>query len=152
MPSQNRFHGALCLVEGCGKPAICQFRCRSHYDRWRRTGTVEPQIQAKGSWSKTKQGYLENGSNGEKTQLHRYKAELALGKPLPDGAEVHHLNGDRTDNRPCNLVVCPNRAYHMLLESRQWFLGWDGPKPVPYGGLPKGAPLPRSERFKKLEV
>lgn len=41
------------------------------------------------------------------------------GKPLPDGCEIHHVNGDSLDNRACNLVVCPSTAYHRLLHRRQ---------------------------------
>ena len=41
-----------------------------------------------------------------------------LGKALPTGAEVHHVNENRADNRHENLVVCPNKAYHKLLHVR----------------------------------
>lgn len=46
---------------------------------------------------------------------HVRVAEAALGKPLPKGAEVHHVNGNGRDNRNCNLVICQDRAYHKLL-------------------------------------
>lgn len=49
---------------------------------------------------------------------HRLVAERALGKPLPDSCEVHHINGDRQDNRPENLVVCEDCVYHQLIEHR----------------------------------
>lgn len=60
------------------------------------------------------QGYTLVGAKLE----HVLVAELALGKSLPAKAEVHHVNGVRTDNRNSNLVICPDRAYHMLLHLR----------------------------------
>lgn len=45
-------------------------------------------------------------------------AERALGKYLPPGAIVHHVNEIKVDNSPGNLVICPDRSYHMLLHAR----------------------------------
>jgi hypothetical protein len=33
-------------------------------------------------------------------------AEKVLGKPLPEGAHVHHVNEIKDDNRNSNLVIC----------------------------------------------
>jgi len=48
--------------------------------------------------------------------LHRARAEQALGKRLPFGAEVHHVDGTKSDRSP--LVICQDRAYHKLLHAR----------------------------------
>jgi HNH endonuclease len=50
---------------------------------------------------------------------HIVVVERAIGKPLNAGAIIHHLNGDARDNKPQNLVVCENQAYHLLLHARQ---------------------------------
>ena len=50
---------------------------------------------------------------------HRLIAERAIGKSLPKGAEVHHVNGDKKDNSRGNLVICQNRAEHMAIHYRQ---------------------------------
>lgn len=49
---------------------------------------------------------------------HVMVAERALGKPLPAGAVVHHVNGEPGDNRSCNLAVLPDTGYHMALHAR----------------------------------
>lgn len=46
-------------------------------------------------------------------------AEKALGKFLPELAEIHHINGIRNDNRPENLVICQDQSYHKLLHLRE---------------------------------
>lgn len=43
---------------------------------------------------------------------HVQVASRALGRPLHQGEVVHHINGDRADNRPENLYVCRDRAHH----------------------------------------
>ncbi len=49
---------------------------------------------------------------------HILVAEHALGHALPVRAEVHHLNGDRSDYARTNLVICESHAYHRLLHVR----------------------------------
>lgn len=48
--------------------------------------------------------------------LHRLRAERALGKRLPPGAEVHHADDSKDPNAP--LVICQDAAYHKLLHIR----------------------------------
>ncbi len=49
---------------------------------------------------------------------HVLVASRALGKPVPRGCPVHHVNGIGIDNTPSNLVVCQDQRYHRLLHIR----------------------------------
>lgn len=71
----------------------------------------------------TTTGYLSrhyaSGSKQWTVLLHRETVEQVLGKPLASSAVVHHVNDDRQDNRPSNLVVLQNRSEHLELHYRR---------------------------------
>ncbi len=63
-------------------------------------------------------GYFKVRRNGVQVREHVAVAEAALGKRLPRGSIVHHVDENRSNNEPANLVICPNDAYHLLLHQR----------------------------------
>jgi len=66
-----------------------------------------------------KNGYHQITVDGKLFLKHTVVAEMALGKPLPKGAEIHHFDGDKLNNKNSNLVICPSHSYHRLLHVRQ---------------------------------
>lgn len=91
--------------------------CDLHYRQVRRHGFTA-KYGPRGAGTVTRFGYRVLTRSGAKTLEHVEIATRALGRPLPAGAEVHHVNGIRDDNRPENLVICPDKAYHKLLHVR----------------------------------
>ena len=50
---------------------------------------------------------------------HILIAERAIKRLLPFGAEIHHFNEIRSDNRNSNLIICESGTYHKLLHRRK---------------------------------
>ena len=65
-----------------------------------------------------KDGYVLLKIKGRKRWVaeHKLIAEKALGRTLRHGEVVHHINGVKSDNRNCNLLICTT-SYHLWLHS-----------------------------------
>jgi hypothetical protein len=105
-----------CSVENCARPAKSRGMCDSHYQRVYQGfgGEIDAPFQhrAPGEWSAwkiNKDGYRYRyrDLNGKREQQleHRVLMEQWLGRTLVKGENVHHVNGDRADNRRKNLEL-----------------------------------------------
>lgn len=112
---------SLCAC-GCGQqPKEAKSRyCHGH---WAKTSQGRNAISGwkyRAAQSQHGDGYLsvrKNGGGGNDLE-HIVIAESVIGRTLPVGVEVHHVNEDRSDNRNRNLVICQDRQYHRLLHVR----------------------------------
>lgn len=114
-----------CNVEGCSRLNWAKGMCLMHYKRKWRHGDTNLARREMGSGTKTQHGYISIEHNEKAKYEHILLAEKALGKPLPKGAIVHHMNRNGQDNHtPFNLIICPDTAYHQLLHQRANMLGY----------------------------
>lgn len=74
--------------------------------------------RAIGNKTKSSHGYIQVATGRKSRQYeHTIVAERSIGRKLRRGEVVHHINCDRTDNRPENLLVCTIK-YHLQLHAR----------------------------------
>jgi hypothetical protein len=96
----------ICEINECSSRPMANNLCRKHYLRKYVHGSAEVTLRAEnGSGYIDSNGYRWISINGNKMLEHRYVMEQKLGRALRKGENVHHKNGNRSDNSLSNLEL-----------------------------------------------
>lgn len=101
-----------CTVPGCQDKHLAKGFCNRHLKRFKTYG--DPMFAQKpkkrdGEFVIDRTGYMRINGN---RHVHRIAAEQMLGRPLRGNEVVHHIDGDKTNNHPSNLMVFASHAEH----------------------------------------
>lgn len=78
---------------GCLTKEVCAARIGPKHHNW------------KGGRYINKDGYVQKRNPGNYVPEHRVVMSALLGRPLRKGETVHHINGQKSDNKPRNLEL-----------------------------------------------
>lgn len=102
-----------CSVDGCDRELYARSFCQGHYRRYVQGGdTTTPLRVGRASSIPAGDGYRmvympehTNANSSGYIMVHRLRMTEYLGRPLLPDENVHHMNGDRSDNRIENLEL-----------------------------------------------
>lgn len=102
-----------CYLKRNRKHRFCSKQCEATFKRLNNTihsyrgGTILPN------------GYKYIEIDGVQREEHRVIMERILGRPLNSDEIVHHINGDKLDNRPANLMITTRSEHRKLHATKE---------------------------------
>lgn len=100
----------ICSIPECNEKHCAKGYCYLHYRRFLQHGDPRKRLTNIG-FTITGKGYKLLTINGKTIPEHRHFMEQKLNRKLKPNEDVHHINGDKLDNRLSNLIVMTHNKH-----------------------------------------
>ncbi|MGF7431066.1 HNH endonuclease signature motif containing protein [Thermoanaerobacterium thermosaccharolyticum] len=81
------------------------------------TGNKNPMYKC-GHWISN--GYIFTKINGKDVPIHRLVASTVIGRPLKPTEIVHHIDGNKLNNQPQNLLIVTRSQHRTIHNFEMW--------------------------------
>jgi hypothetical protein len=125
-------NGDVCRIDGCKKLVSGKTGrvCSMHLSRFWRSGGDFNYISP--NWNNLKAGqallsplgYLRINIGGKRVLHHRHVMEKHLSRKLRSDEKIHHINGNKTDNRIENLMIVGQSEHIREHHGRDPLVDW----------------------------
>lgn len=130
----------ICSIDGCDSAVDSHGLCGKHAQRVRRYGDphyVTPEHQRRANNRSAQLARIQQVKSNTYRKRngrheHRVVAEETLGRPLLPGEIVHHIDGNKHNNNPSNLLVMAQSDHmreHLAPHARP--IQWNGKSMFP---------------------
>ena len=119
----SRLHAPTCAIDGCGEPFVAKGYCAKHYEALKKHGDpLHPVKRRPREGFLNANGYRMVSIFGKPVLEHRLVMAQHIGRELLPHETVHHINGDRADNRIENLELwSKSQPYGQRVDDKvQW--------------------------------
>lgn len=99
----------MATVNPYEKGLYCSSRCALAAVRTKKHQSQAAKLSGESRRGTGTKGYVKFHGRHE----HRVVMERILGRKLKKGEVVHHIDGNKKNNKPSNLELCKNQAEHI---------------------------------------
>lgn len=127
-PLIDSWKGETCFVSNCNRKILAKGFCSLHYQRNLAYGSpIIIKTRERGTGRIDEYGYhVSHLKDQNPRRTHRIIMEKYIGRPLLQSEKVHHLNGNKLDNRIENLRMLSHKE-HIAIHCRKlicWKCKW----------------------------